>query len=389
MDYIDIKYIRLSSVYLRNFKHKGNDTYQFSCPICGDSKKDKTKARGYIYPYKDTCLYHCHNCNNPDHKTFKKLLKYLSPSLHDEYVIEKFSGSMSENKRKKKEEILSENQESIYIDQELIKVDNLPLKRLASERLLKVCTSLSILDESHHAVSYLLNERKMDRDDINKLFYLDNINKLTTQIDKYKHVKFPSHDAILIPFIDYDGVINTIQLRILSKNTKQRYLTLYLNEDKSKSIYGLNYIDKTKTVYALEGPINSMFLENAIAFAGSSQTNKLDYIKDDIAELVLIYDNDYRVNPDVRTALDKSIRDGYKVVLYDNLVGAKEDINDIVIKYNWNKQQLMDYINSRTFQGLNAKLELSKLIKPIKPKPLFDDSPNDLQEKLIKSFKGL
>lgn len=389
MDYIDTKYIRLASVYLRNFKQKGNDVYQLSCPICGDSKKDKTKARGFIFEKNNVAMYHCHNCGNPDHRSLLRLIKFLSESLYTDYKFEKFGAVMSENRRTKSN-VMPDDIEAVYIDQELIKIDNLPMKRLASERLLKVCTSLSLVDDDHKAVNYLLNERKMARNDINKLFYLDDINKLTKQIDKYKETKFPSHDAILIPFIDFDGVINTIQLRVLSKNTKQRYLTLYLNDDKSKSIYGLNYIDKDKTVYALEGPINSMFLENAIAFAGSSQSNKLDYIKQDIKELVLIYDNDYRINPDVRQALDKSIQDGYKVVLYDNLIGAKEDINDIVIKYGWTKKQLMDYIKSRTFKGLNAKLELSKLVKPIKPKPTFDDKEtNDLQEKLIKSFKGI
>lgn len=195
-------------------------------------------------------------------------------------------------------------------------------------------------------------------------------------------------NAILIPFVDFDGVINCIQLRILDEKSKLRYLTLYLNEDRSKAIYGLNYIDPNKTVYACEGPFNSMFLDNGIAFAGSSQSNKIQYIIDRIKDVVLIYDNDYRTNPDIMTALEKSINDGYKVVLYDNTFSSDEDINDIVKKLGWTRADLMKYIKSRTFSGLHAKLELSKLTKPVKAKPTYNNkSESSLQEKLSKTLR--
>jgi transcription elongation factor Elf1 len=384
MDYVDLKYLRLASVYLHQFKSAGNDVYNFRCPICGDSKKDTTKARGYVFVKGDLSLYHCHNCGAPDHRTLGKLIQFLSISLYNEYRFEKFGHKFGGTK---KEEVLAENENDVYIDKELTKVDNLKLKRFASERLLKVCTPLPLLDKDHSAWKYLLG-RALHEDDINKLFYLSDINLLTSKIDKYKDKKFMKHDAILIPFVDFDGVINCIQLRILDEKSKLRYLTLYLNEDRSKAIYGLNYIDPNKTVYACEGPFNSMFLDNGIAFAGSSQSNKIQYIIDRIKDVVLIYDNDYRTNPDIMTALEKSINDGYKVVLYDNTFSSDEDINDIVKKLGWTRADLMKYIKSRTFSGLHAKLELSKLTKPVKAKPTYNNkSESSLQEKLSKTLR--
>jgi hypothetical protein len=47
---IDTKYIRLLSTRLRNFKQKKEGLYNFSCPICGDSKKNMTKAEAERLP---------------------------------------------------------------------------------------------------------------------------------------------------------------------------------------------------------------------------------------------------------------------------------------------------------------------------------------------------
>ena len=46
---VESKYIRLLSHRLRNFKQKKDYVWNFSCPICGDSKKNLLKARGYVY----------------------------------------------------------------------------------------------------------------------------------------------------------------------------------------------------------------------------------------------------------------------------------------------------------------------------------------------------
>ena len=46
---IDTQYIRLLGSQLGLFKEKGNKVWNFRCPYCGDSKKSKVKARGYVF----------------------------------------------------------------------------------------------------------------------------------------------------------------------------------------------------------------------------------------------------------------------------------------------------------------------------------------------------
>jgi hypothetical protein len=52
MDFVDVKYINLISARFQKFKKIKNNLYNFRCPICGDSQKNKSKARGYLYQVK-------------------------------------------------------------------------------------------------------------------------------------------------------------------------------------------------------------------------------------------------------------------------------------------------------------------------------------------------
>ena len=62
MDLVDSKYIGLVSSRLQKFKRVKDNLYNFRCPICGDSQKNKNKTRGYIYQVKNNTNFKCHNC---------------------------------------------------------------------------------------------------------------------------------------------------------------------------------------------------------------------------------------------------------------------------------------------------------------------------------------
>ena len=81
------EFIHRLSYTLRNFKWKSNGA-NFSCPICGDSKKNPTKARGYLFEKKNLFQFFCHNCSFSSNFSF--FLKNVNPSLHAEYIKELF-----------------------------------------------------------------------------------------------------------------------------------------------------------------------------------------------------------------------------------------------------------------------------------------------------------
>ena len=88
MSIIDHKYVGFLSNRLPLFKRVNNKTYNFRCPLCGDSKRNTHKTRGYIYQKKDHLLYYCHNCGAS--MSFANFLKSVDVQLHTEYLQEKF-----------------------------------------------------------------------------------------------------------------------------------------------------------------------------------------------------------------------------------------------------------------------------------------------------------
>ena len=92
-NYVDLKYINILSARLEQFKQKGKNLFNFRCPYCGDSQKDKTKARGYLYAVKNDMFYKCHNCgigtNMPnfikdrDQKLYSESVSYTHLRAHE------------------------------------------------------------------------------------------------------------------------------------------------------------------------------------------------------------------------------------------------------------------------------------------------------------------
>ena len=88
MDFIDVKYINQLSSRLLKFKKVKPHLYNFRCPVCGDSQKNKNKARGYLYRIKNNTNFKCHNCGI--NISFNNFLKEIDAPMHKEYTFEKF-----------------------------------------------------------------------------------------------------------------------------------------------------------------------------------------------------------------------------------------------------------------------------------------------------------
>ena len=88
MDLVDSKYVGLVSSRLLKFKRVKPNLYNFRCPICGDSKKQKSKARGYIYAIKQNVNFRCLNCGAS--MSLNNFLKHIDPVLQKQYSMEKF-----------------------------------------------------------------------------------------------------------------------------------------------------------------------------------------------------------------------------------------------------------------------------------------------------------
>ena len=347
MNYLDLKYVRLVSGYLSQWKEVGRDLSRFRCPFCGDSKKNKSLARGYFFSLDDKALFKCHNCGVA--LPLGKFLSEIAPALASEYKFEKFETHKRPQFKKEADE------------DRFVTTTQHRLRRTKS--VLDICQRILSLPEEHHARQYL-DGRLIPENMQAKLFYIENVQELAKKIPGYRDRKLRAMDAIIIPFFDEDSCLMYLQCRFFDEDF--RYMTFQV-EDEGKKIWGLDRVDWTKRVYVCEGPFDAMFLDNCIAVAGASIMSEIKYFRERATnELVLIFDKDYRSNAEVFSMLKDAVDAGHKVVLYDSTFVAK-DLN-AQIEEGWTEDQLRKYLERRTFSGLMAKLELAKIRPPKKRK---------------------
>lgn len=331
-NYIDAKYLNLVSVQLRNFKRKNDNLWNFSCPFCGDSQHDKTKARGYVFQKENSLIFKCHNCGRG--ASLANLIKQVNPELHKEYVTERF---LEGGERK------VEPQPYKKIDIRRMRKPN-----YVKDTPLSKIKKISQLKWDHPAKVYI-NKRKIPPKMHGELFYAPKFYKWVNECipDKFPNI-IKDEPRLIIPFIDERNNLIGFQGRAFGKS-KAKYITIMLDEEAPK-IYGLNRVNWRKPVTVVEGPIDSMFLYNAVAMAGADVA-RLD------AEMIYCYDNEPR-SKEIIARMEKTIDAGFSIVIYPN--GIKEkDINDMILAGK-DPEEIQAIISSNTFKGLSAKAKLSE-----------------------------
>jgi hypothetical protein len=155
---------------------------------------------------------------------------------------------------------------------------------------------------------------------------------------------------LIIPFFDDDGSLLAIQGRAL-RDSKIRYITIKLHEDSIK-IFGLNTVKRDEKVYVFEGPIDSLFIRNAVATADANLRNAVNYIPKD--KLVLVFDNEPR-NRDIVKLMDMAIEEHYQICIWPEMMQEK-DVNDMILS-GFTSEEITDIIDQNTFVNLRAKME--------------------------------
>ena len=327
MDLIDSKYIGLVSSRLKNFKRVKADLYNFRCPICGDSQRNKTKARGYLYPVKNNTNFKCHNCGAS--LSFNNFLKELDPTLHKQYTLEKFKEGHTGRNFVVEEPKFNFQKPDFFT------------KRENSKNLKKL--DLPKASEIPIAKEYL-EKRRLDPEK----FYFAHKFKEWTNTQKVTFDTIGRDESrIIIPMYDTDSNLIGFQGRALGPNPV-KYITVMLFDDAPK-IYGLNTVKKDETVYITEGPFDSTLICNSVAMCGAD----VDIGCWGFSDPVWVYDNEPR-NREIVNRISKTINRGDKVIIWPTSIEQK-DINDMVLA----GLNVMDVLKSNTYTGLEAKIKFN------------------------------
>lgn len=330
MSWLELKYVHLLSNQLDKFKAKKSTLFQCRCPICGDSKKNKNKTRGYIFERKGEFWYHCHNCGIS--LPFHIFLKRLDYPLYEQYLYER----------------LQEHQGERFDDSSY----QPPKKPKAAPDPFSGLTRLSDLRLNHYARTYL-KKRHIPDSFLNSLYYCQTFKKFVNSLIPNKYSSTVYEEArIIIPLITRNGTIIGFQGRSLDPRSMLRYITIILDENLSR-IYGLERINFNKRYYVLEGPFDSMFLENAIAVCGSDVISALDKINADKELAVIVYDNEPR-NKEIVAKMEKAIKDGWQICIWPHGFEYK-DVNDSVVG-GLKPAEIENIIYLCIHQGLEAQL---------------------------------
>ena len=317
MDHVDSKFISLVSSRLQKFKRVKAGLFNFRCPICGDSQKNKSKTRGYLYEVKANTNFKCHNCGAS--MSLNNFLKKIDPVIQKQYALEKFKeGHTGRN----------------------FVVDEPEFKFEAPKFKTKIKLPKAI--ENPRAAGYLM-ARKLDP---SKFFYAEKFKKFANSLkptfDSEKH----DEDRIIIPLYYEKNLIGFQGSSIDPSPVK--YITVMLDADAPK-IYGLDNIRTDAPVYVTEGPFDSTFIRNAIAMCGADA----DVDRWGISNPVYIYDNEPR-NREIVNRISKTIDRGYQVVIWPDHINVK-DINDMVMS----GLDVQNLVESNIYSGLQAKLKFT------------------------------
>ena len=336
--YIDIKYLNLLSTRLPKFKRKSEYLYNFRCPHCGDSQKSQTKARGFVYRKKNDMFFKCHNCGVG--QTLGNLIKHIDPSMHKEYIFERFKDGKVVAKK--------EEPEFDFTPSRLLKSKEKPFAEFTRyDRALRQLRRFDELVQTHPAKQFVF-DRQIPKEHFDKFFLATKFYEFCNEIQpgKFPDLKH-DHPRVVIPFYDRAGKFFAFQGRAFGKE-QPKYITIKFDETKQK-IYGLDRIDLNKPVMITEGPIDSLFLDNAIAMAGADADGGITIQHQ---QCTMIFDNEPR-NEHIVSRMIKAVDKNFNVCIWPESVREGKDINDLILSGK-SASQVQSLIHNNTHSGLAA-----------------------------------
>jgi len=330
VDFIDIQYAQMLSGRLDQFKIRHTNPYKinFRCPLCGDSQKSRSKARGWLLERDNKFSFYCHNCNAS--QGFSYFLKGQDMQLYNDYVADKFTGKANNTIKDTKPD---DNQ---FKTKSPVFNKTNPLLKIKKVSQLK----------HDHAIKRYIEQRKIPSCHHYRLYYAQ---KFKTWINEVIPDKFPNsrkdEPRLIIPFLDENGKCFGVSARGFDPEGI-RYITIMFEE--RPKIFGLDKVDLSQPYYIVEGALDSMFLENAISMNGAEgNSNSAN------ENAVYVFDAEPR-NKEICNRMEKVIKNGHKVCVWPSDVPGK-DINEMYLA-GVNPEKI---IEENTYSGLTAELKLA------------------------------
>ena len=334
MLWVDTKYANLLSSKLERYSVKSHNPFlaNFRCPICGDSSKNKSKARGYFYPNKAGLVMKCHNCGVTI--GFSKLIEKLDYMLYQQYSLEKFGKKKIENNLKNTFDFTA-------------KFKSKPILQLP-DFIINLEEIKMVHGNKPPAVEYCMN-RKIPENKFKYIYYIKDISRVSEIAIEYKDKIKTNEQRIVLPCLNRQGKPIGFGMRAMDDN-KLRYMNIRLDENEPM-LFGLERANFKQPLICVEGAFDSLFLSNSVAVNGSDMKKAMDILPDDT---IYVFDNQPR-NREVCKKMKNIIKNGKKVCIWSNNIYGK-DINDMA-KIGYSVEKI---IYSNSYSNLEADLAFAR-----------------------------
>lgn len=340
--HIDLKYINMLSPRLERFAWKKRNLAACRCPICGDSKKKKNKARFYFYESKESFYVKCHNCGYAS--SFYNFLKYTDALLFRDYTSERYLEKMGESSQKEENDMIGLFKSTLE-------------KFKPKDKHLQELPKISELPTNHVARQFV-EIRKIPKKFYNILYYAEDFGSWVGKVDPEAGY-IPKEKRLVIPFFNKKNQMVAAQGRVLNLHGEMnarktvRYITIKADKSIDRLWYGLWRCNPEKRVYVVEGPLDSLFIPNTVAMVGAAALSEI-HPRIEKSDLVFVLDNEPR-NEQIISYNEKLLSMGHKICIWPSSM-KKKDINDMI--HEQSADEIKKIIDENTFSGLEAKLRL-------------------------------
>jgi len=208
---------------------------------------------------------------------------------------------------------------------------------------------VSDLPDAHYCKQYV-KDRQIPEKYWSKLYFAEHYDKFLAEIAPEHGKTIKDEPRLCIPFYDPFGAVCAVSGRALG-DSPLRYITVRTSKDDSKLIYGLERVNQSEVVYITEGPLDSLFLDNAVASGDANLILTAGRLS--AAQIVLVFDNEPR-SPEIVKQMARAIKLGHKVVVWPSWVPEK-DINAMTLA----GRQPKELVKCHTYNGLIALTHLT------------------------------
>lgn len=216
--------------------YESSEHFNFRCNVCGDSQNNKFKKRGYILKTRKPWLYYCHNCGYS--KSVRSWMKIYFPSNYRSMMDAIYRGEKPGKDIPSYKNIKSEK------------------PKLAAEDEKLLIKTFKKAEKFPFVVEYC-ESRKIPKSVYSKWFFAE---------------EGSFENRLIIPFYDKDGKVYYYQGRAMYSWMLPKYKSR--KGSGFNNIYNYYFVNKENPVAVLEGPIDSIFVDNSVGVTGLKINDK-------------------------------------------------------------------------------------------------------------------